>query len=171
MPRGRRNSEDKFDDKVLDISRVSKVTKGGRSLNFRVIVVVGNYDGTVGVGLGNTKEIPRAIGQAVRDAEKNLVKVPIINGTIPHEIEGRFKAGRVILKPAYRGTGLIAGDVVGTICRLAGLDNILTKSIGTNNPLTLAKAVLAGFKQLKTPEEVAQLRDKDVEEVKEAFRQ
>jgi len=168
MARNRREDKE-FDDKVIDISRVSKVTKGGRSLNFRVLVAVGNYDGKVGVGSGNTREIPQAIGQGVRDAKKHLVDVPIINGSIPHEVVGRFKAGKVILKPAYRGTGLIAGDVVGTICRLVGMENILTKSIGTNNPLTLAKATIEGFKKLKTPEDVAQLRGKETEEVEESF--
>ena len=165
--KGRR--EDEFDDNVIDISRVSKVTKGGRNLRFRVLVAAGNHEGKVGVGSGNTGEIPQAIGQAVRDAKKHIIDVPIINGTIPHEVVGEFKAGKVVLKPAYRGTGIIAGDVVGTICRLAGLENILTKSLGTNNPMTLAKAVIEGFSRLKTPESVAELRGKDVEELEEAF--
>lgn len=168
MPRNNRR-KDEFDDNVIDISRVSKVTKGGRNLRFRVLVAAGNYEGRIGVGSGNTDEIPQAIGQAVRDAKKHLVTVPIVNGTIPHEVTGEFKAGKVILKPAYRGTGIIAGDVVGTICRLAGLDNILTKSIGTNNPMTLAKAVTEGFSRLKTPEEAASLRGKDLEDLEEAF--
>ncbi len=171
MARGRRRRDDEFDDNVIDISRVSKVTKGGRNLRFRVIVAAGNYEGVVGVGSGSTGEIPRAINQAVRDAKKHLVKVPIVNGTIPHEIVGRFKAGKVILKPAYRGTGVIAGDVVGTICRLAGVKNILTKSLGTNNPITLSKAVLAGFSELTTPEEAARRRGVDVEELEEAVQE
>ncbi|MBS3735744.1 MAG: 30S ribosomal protein S5 [Candidatus Bipolaricaulota bacterium] len=163
--------EDEFDDNVIDISRVSKVTKGGRNLRFRVLVTAGNYEGKVGVGSGNTGEIPQAIGQAVRDAKKHIIDVPIVNGTIPHEVTGKFKAGKVVLKPAYRGTGIIAGDVVGTICRLAGLDNMLTKSLGTNNPMTLAKAVIEGFSRLKTPESVARKRGKDVEELEEAFQE
>ena len=163
--------DDEFDDNVIDISRVSKVTKGGRNLRFRVLVAAGNYEGKVGVGSGNTGEIPQAIGQAVRDAKKHIIDVPIVNGTIPHEVIGEFKAGKVVLKPAYRGTGIIAGDVVGTICRLAGLDNILTKSLGTNNPMTLAKAVIEGFSRLKTPESVARKRGKDVEELEEAFQE
>ncbi|MFP3952627.1 MAG: 30S ribosomal protein S5 [Candidatus Bipolaricaulota bacterium] len=167
----RRRRDDEFDDNVIDISRVSKVTKGGRNLRFRVIVVAGNYEGVVGVGSGSTGEIPRAINQAVRDAKKHLVKVPIVNGTIPHEVIGRFKAGKVILKPAYRGTGVIAGDVVGTICRLAGVKNILTKSLGTNNPITLSKAVLAGFSDLTTPDETARRRGVDVEELEEAVQE
>lgn len=166
MPRNR-NLTEEFDDSVIDISRVSKVTKGGRNLKFRVLVVVGNHDGLVGIGSGNTQEIPQAIGQAARDAKKNLIEVLVREGTITHEVVGKFKAGKVILKPAYRGTGIIAGDVVGTISRLAGIDNILTKSLGTNNPLTLSKAVLAGFESLKTPEGVAEKRDKNLEEFKE----
>lgn len=168
----RNNSrEDDFDDNVIDISRVSKVTKGGRNLRFRVLVAAGNYEGQVGVGSGNTGEIPQAIGQAVRDAKKHVIDVPIVNGTIPHEVTGEFKAGKVVLKPAYRGTGIIAGDVVGTISRLAGLDNLLTKSLGTNNPMTLAKAVIEGFSRLKTPESVARKRGKDAEELEEAFQE
>jgi small subunit ribosomal protein S5 len=163
--------DDEFDDNVIDISRVSKVTKGGRNLRFRVLVAAGNYEGKVGVGSGNTGEIPQAIGQAVRDAKKHIIDVPIVNGTIPHEVVGEFKAGKVVLKPAYRGTGIIAGDVVGTICRLAGLDNILTKSLGTNNPMTLAKAVIEGLGRLKTPESVARKRGKDVEDLEEAFQE
>lgn len=167
----RNNREDEFDDNVIDISRVSKVTKGGRNLRFRVLVAAGNYEGKVGVGSGNTGEIPQAIGQAVRDAKKHIIDVPIVNGTIPHEVVGEFKAGKVVLKPAHRGTGIIAGDVVGTICRLAGLDNMLTKSLGTNNPMTLAKAVIEGFSRLKTPESVARKRGIDVEELEEAFQE
>ena len=163
--------EDEFDDNVIDISRVSKVTKGGRNLRFRVLVAAGNYEGKVGVGSGNTGEIPQAIGQAVRDAKKHIIDVPIVKGTIPHEVIGEFKAGKVVLKPAYRGTGIIAGDVVGTIARLAGLENLLTKSLGTNNPMTLAKAVIEGFSRLKTPESVARKRGKDVEDLEEAFQE
>ncbi len=169
MARNNDRRDDEYDDNVIDISRVSKVTKGGRNLRFRVLVAAGNYEGKVGVGSGNTGEIPQAIGQAVRDAKKHIIEVPIMNGTIPHEVVGKFKAGEVVLKPAHRGTGVIAGDVVGTICRLAGLDNILTKSLGTNNPMTLAKAVIEGFSRLKTPESVAEKRGKDVEDVEEAF--
>jgi len=169
MARNNNRNDDEFDDNVIDISRVSKVTKGGRNLRFRVLVAAGNYEGKVGVGSGNTGEIPQAIGQAVRDAKKHIIEVPIMNGTIPHEVVGKFKAGEVVLKPAHRGTGIIAGDVVGTICRLAGLDNILTKSLGTNNPMTLAKAVIEGFSRLKTPKSVAEKRGKELEELEEAF--
>lgn len=166
-----KSNGEEFDDRVIDISRVSKVTKGGRNLKFRVLVAVGNHEGVVGVGSGNTQEIPQAIQQGARDARKHLVEVPIMNGTIPHDVIGEFKAGKVVLKPAYRGTGIIAGDVVGTICRLAGLDNILTKSLGTNNPISLAKAVIEGFRALRTPEQVANLRGKDPEDLTKELQQ
>ena len=152
-------------NEVIDIRRVAKVTKGGKNLSFRVVVVVGDGQGRVGIGKGNTREIALAIQQAIRDAKKNLVEVPIVDGTIPHEVEGRFKAARVILKPAYPGTGVIAGLTVGTICRLAGIRDVLTKALGSTNPINLAKATIAALKQLRTPEEVARLRDKKVEEI------
>ncbi len=152
-------------NEVIDIRRVAKVTKGGKNLSFRVVVVVGDGQGRVGIGKGNTREIALAIQQAIRDAKKNLIEVPIVDGTIPHEVEGRFKAARVILKPAYPGTGVIAGLTVGTICRLAGIRDVLTKALGSTNPINLAKATIAALKQLRTPEEVARLRDKKVEEI------
>lgn len=153
---------EELENEVIDISRVSKVVKGGRNLGFRVLVAVGDGEGRVGIGKGNTRNIPRAIGQGVREAEKNVITVPIKNGTIPHQVLGKFKAGQVLLKPAYPGTGVIAGETVRAICRLAGIKNILTKSLGSNNPLTLAKATLNGLKSLRTLEEVASLRDKQL---------
>jgi len=152
-------------NEVIDIRRVAKVTKGGKNLSFRVIAVVGDEAGHVGVGKGNTREIPLAIQQAIRDAMKNMIYVPLKDGTIPHEVEGRFKAARVILKPAHRGTGVIAGLTVGTICRLAGIKDVLTKALGSTNPINLAKATIEALKQLRTPEEIARLRDKKVEEI------
>ena len=157
--------ETELQNEVIDIRRVAKVTKGGKNLSFRVVVVVGDGQGRVGIGKGNTREIALAIQQAIRDAKKNLIEVPIVDGTIPHEVEGRFKAARVILKPAYPGTGVIAGLTVGTICRLAGIRDVLTKALGSTNPINLAKATIAALKQLRTPEEVARLRDKKVEEI------
>ena len=154
---------EELDNEVIDISRVSKVVKGGRNLGFRVIVAVGDNEGRIGIGKGNTRNIPRAIQQGVRDAEKNVIKVPVKDGTIPHQVIGKFKAGRVLLKPAYPGTGVIAGETVGTICRLAGIRNILTKSLGSNNPLTLAKATINGLGNLRTLAAVADLRDKELE--------
>lgn len=158
---------EELDNEVIDISRVSKVVKGGRNLGFRVVVAVGDGEGRIGIGKGNTRNIPRAIQQGVRDAEKNIIKVPVKDGTIPHQVIGEFKAGKVLLKPAYPGTGVIAGHTVGSICRLAGIRNILTKSLGSNNPLTLAKATINGLGNLRTLERVADLRDKKLEKAGE----
>ena len=156
----RRNQriQDEFENEIIDIRRVSKVTKGGRNLRFRVTMVVGDGKGRVGVGMGSTTEIPRAIQQAIRDAKKSLIQVNMDGNTIPHEVIGKFKAGNVLLKPAYPGTGVIAGTTVGAICRLAGIKDVLTKSIGTTNPLTLSKAALKGLGQLRSRQEIEQLR-------------
>lgn len=163
----RRRSTDEFENEIIDIRRVSKVTKGGRNLKFRVTIVVGDRKGRVGVGLGNTTEIPRAIQQAVRDAKKHMVTVNLDDGTLPHEVIGKFKAGNVLLKPAHPGTGIIAGVTVGAICRLAGIKNVLTKSLGTNNPLTLSRATIDGLVRLRSREEIATLRGiATLEEVK-----
>lgn len=155
----RRNQriQDEFENEIIDIRRVSKVTKGGRNLRFRVTMVVGDGKGRVGVGKGSTTEIPRAIQQAIRDAKRSLIQVNLDGNTIPHEVIGKFKAGNVLLKPAYPGTGIIAGTTVGAICRLAGIKDILTKSIGTTNPLTLSKAALKGLEQLRSRQEIEQL--------------
>jgi len=151
-------SHDEFENEIIDIRRVSKVTKGGRNLRFRVTMVVGDRKGHVGVGVGSTTEIPRAIQQAIRDAKKSMVTVNMEGKTIPHEVHGRFKAGHVLLKPAHPGTGIIAGVTVGAICRLAGIENVLTKSIGTTNPLTLSRAALEGLAQLRSRREIQALR-------------
>jgi small subunit ribosomal protein S5 len=151
-------SHDDFENEIIDIRRVSKVTKGGRNLRFRVTMVVGDRKGSVGVGVGSTTEIPRAIQQAIRDAKKNMILVNLDGDTIPHEVEGKFKAGKVLLKPAYPGTGVIAGVTVGAICRLAGIKDVLTKSIGTTNPLTLARAALEGLAQLRGRRDIEELR-------------
>ncbi len=149
---------DEFENEIIDIRRVSKVTKGGRNLRFRVTMVIGDRKGRVGVGVGNTVEIPRAIQQAIRDAKKNMITVKTDGSTVPHEIVGRFKAGRVLIKPAYPGTGVIAGTTVGAICRLAGLSDVLTKSIGTTNPLTLSRAAINGLASMRSRDEIASLR-------------
>lgn len=151
-------THDEFENEIIDIRRVSKVTRGGRNLRFRVTIVVGDKNGRVGVGVGSTTEIPRAIQQAIRDAKKHIVRVNMDERTIPHEIIGKFKAGCVLLKPAYPGTGVIAGTTVGAICRLAGIDDVLTKSIGTTNPLTLARATIKGLASLRSRREVEELR-------------
>ncbi|MFN4218206.1 MAG: 30S ribosomal protein S5 [Candidatus Bipolaricaulia bacterium] len=165
-PRGERRVVEEFENEVIDLSRVAKVTKGSKNLSFRAIVAVGDGKGRIGLGKGNTREVPSAIQQGIRDAKRNIIHIPLIEDrTIPHEIWGKFKASRVLLKPAFPGTGVIAGGTVGTICRLAGIKDILTKARGSTNPLTLAKATLDGLSRLRTLEEVAQRRDKKPEEV------
>ncbi len=160
------NPED-LANEVIEIRRVGKVTKGGKRLRFRVVAVVGDRQGHVGVGFGKSVEIPQAIQQAVRDAAKHIVQVPLVKGTIPHELVGVFKASRVLLKPAYPGTGVIAGRTVGAVCRLAGVENILTKSLGTNTPLNLARATVYGLNAIEPAEAVAARRDKAVEDLVE----
>ena len=151
-------SRDEFENEIIDIRRVSKVTKGGRNLRFRVTIVVGDRKGRVGVGVGSTREIPRAIHQAIRDAKKNMIQVNTDGDTIPHEIVGKFKAGEILLKPAHPGTGVIAGTTVGAICRLAGIHDVLTKAIRTTNPLTLSRATLNGLSRLRSRREIEELR-------------
>ena len=160
-----RESNQEFNNEVIEIRRVSKVVKGGKNMSFRTTVIVGNRKGQVGLGKGNTQEIPLAVQQGIRDAMGNLVQVPLIDGTIPHAVIGKFKAARVVLKPAFPGTGIIAGGTVAAICRMTGIRNILSKAFGSTNPLTLAKATLNGLGQLKTAQDIARLRDKDVKEI------
>jgi len=166
--RGRRQQErrdDEFDSEIIDIRRVSKVTKGGKNFSFRVTAVVGDRKGKISIGKGNAIEIPAAMQKAIRDAKKSMITVPVVDGSIPHGVVGKFKAANVVLRPAYPGTGVIAGRTVGTICRIAGIDNILTKALDSTNPLTLARATIEGFKQMRTPKQVAELRDKTVEDI------
>ncbi|OGF53008.1 MAG: 30S ribosomal protein S5 [Candidatus Fraserbacteria bacterium RBG_16_55_9] len=160
-----REEQNELDNEVIEIRRVAKVVKGGKNMSFRVIVAVGDRAGRVGLGKGNTREIPPAIQQGIRDAKGNLVRVPVLNGTIPHAVIGKFKAAKVLLRPAYPGTGIIAGKTVGMICRLVGIRDILAKSLGSNNPLTVAKATIEGLSQLKTVGDIARLRDKDAKEI------
>ncbi|MGC9529733.1 MAG: 30S ribosomal protein S5 [Candidatus Bipolaricaulaceae bacterium] len=160
-------SPEQLSNQVIDISRVGKVTRGGKRLRFRVVVVVGDEAGHVGVGSGKSVEIPQAIQQAIRDAAKHMVEVPMVGGTIPHEVVGELKAARVLLKPAYPGTGVIAGRTVGAVCRLAGIRDILTKALGSTNPLNLARATVDGLCQLETVEAVAARRGKAVEDIVE----
>ena len=152
---------------VIDIRRVGKVTKGGKRLRFRVVVVAGDGAGQVGVGVGKSVEIPQAVQQAIRDAMKHLVTVPVQNGTIPHEVRGQFGAAKVLLRPAYPGTGVIAGRTVGAVCRIAGVRDILTKALRSTNPLNLARATLDGFRQIEGVEMVAARRGKTVAEIME----
>jgi len=158
-------NENQLIDKVVHINRVAKVVKGGRRFSFSAIVVVGDGKGSIGYGLGKAGEVPEAIRKGIEKAKKNMIKVSLIDGTIPFEVIGKFGAGKVFLKPASQGTGVIAGGAVRAVLEAVGVNNILTKCIGSHNPHNLVKATVTGLSQLQSREQVAARRGKRLEDL------
>ena len=153
-------------EKVVHINRVAKVVKGGRRFSFSALVVVGDQNGQVGFGLGKAKEVPEAIRKGIDEAKKSMIRVPIADGTIPYDVTGNFGAGSVLLKPASDGTGVIAGGGVRAVVELAGIANVLTKCLGSNNPHNMVRATMAALRMLKEPAKVAELRGKSLAELR-----
>ncbi len=160
-----RHEESEFEDRVIHINRCAKVVKGGRRFSFAAIVVVGDKKGQVGIGLGKAGEVPEAIKKAGKQAKKNLIRVPLEGSTIPHQVLGHFGASQVLMKPAPEGTGVIASSVVRAILEVAGIKNILTKSLRRDNPHNVVRATLEALKELRTFSEIARARGKTVSEI------
>ncbi|MEE8715675.1 MAG: 30S ribosomal protein S5 [Coriobacteriales bacterium] len=171
MPRNHQQNKDnsgqpELQERVVFINRVSKTVKGGRRMSLSALVVVGDGKGNVGIGMGKSAEVPLAIRKAVEDAKKNMFFIPVTDeGTIPHEVEGHFGAGRVVLRPAVPGTGVLAGGPVRALCELAGIENIISKSLGTSNSMNIIKAAADGFSRLERPEQTAARRGMTVGEM------
>jgi len=169
MARDRYNQEEQqenqFEERVVSINRVTKVVKGGRRFRFAALVVIGNKQGLIGFGTGKAAEVPDAIKKAVEDAKTNMITVPIVGTTIPHTVTGNYGAGKVFLKPASEGTGIIAGGAVRAVFELAGINDILSKCIGSRTPINMVRATFSGLKELRTAETVAALRGVDVAEL------
>ena len=157
--------ESRFKEKMVALNRVAKVTKGGRTFSFAAIMVIGDGNGTVGHGLGKARDVQEAVAKAVKDAEKNLVTIPIHNGTIPHEVLGKYGAGKVLMKPASDGTGVIAGGAMRAVLEIVGIHNILGKSQGSSNPHNVIKATINALQQLRDPATVAKQRNISVDSV------
>ncbi len=153
-------------EKVVNIARVAKVVKGGRRFSFSALIVVGDSHSVVGYGMGKAKEVPEAIRKGLEQAKKSLIRVPVINGTIPFEVTGRYGAGYVVLKPASDGTGVIAGGGVRAVVEASGIQNILTKCLGSNNPHNMVKATIEALRELRSPEEIAERRGKTLAEIR-----
>ncbi len=160
-----KSSEIEFNDKLVSINRVTKVTKGGRTFSFSAIVVVGNGNGIVGYGLGKAKEVVAAIAKGTEDAKKNLIKVPVLKGTIPHEQEGKYSGARVLLKPAAQGTGVKAGGAMRAVLESVGVKDVLAKSKGSSNPHSVVKATIAALLKMKDPYTISKLRGIEIDRV------
>jgi small subunit ribosomal protein S5 len=164
----KKNDPESFEleERLIGINRVMRVRKGGRTPSFNALTAVGNREGLVGIGFASAKDVPSAIRKSMVDAKKNLVRIPLVDGTIPHQIVGYFKASKVVLRPARPGTGIVAGLATRVILEFAGVQNVLTKRIGSRNMKNTAEATMQGLKSLKRIEEVARLRGKTVEEIR-----